>query len=334
MGKINKQLHLRKCLRKCNYMNFYNEIGKMALGSRLRDLSDKITNDAAGIYHLYDIDMQPRWFPVFYVLSKSEEASITAIAREIGHTHPSVSQIVREMAKNGYVVETRSIEDARKNNVALSAKGKEVVIKIEAQYADVSVAIDNAFAESQYNLWKAIEEWEYLLEQKSLLKRVTEVRKQRESDSVQIIDYLPQYQNDFKDLNVEWISRYFKMEESDYKALDHPQEYILDKGGSIFIAVYKGEAVGTCAILKVTDKRYELAKMAVSPKAQGRNIGTLLGQAAIATCKALSATTLFLESNTILKPAINLYNKLGFKKVTGIPSPYERCNIQMELQLN
>jgi len=33
------------------------------------------------------------------------------------------------------------------------------------------------------------------------------------------------------------------MEESDYKALDHPGEYILDKGGHIYMAVYKGETV-------------------------------------------------------------------------------------------
>jgi hypothetical protein len=34
-----------------------------------------------------------------------------------------------------------------------------------------------------------------------------------------------------------------------------------------------------------------------------------------------------------LKPAISMYYKLGFKKVEDLPSPYERCNIQMELEL-
>jgi hypothetical protein len=33
----------------------------------------------------------------------------------------------------------------------------------------------------------------------------------------------------------------------------------------------------------------------------------------------------------MLKPAINLYYKLGFRKTSGPPSPYERSNIQMEL---
>ena len=40
-----------------------------------------------------------------------------------------------------------------------------------------------------------------------------------------------------------------------------------------------------------------------------------------------------LKSNTILKPAITLYEKLGFKRIVGRPSPYERVNIQMALDL-
>ncbi|MCK5077050.1 MAG: MarR family transcriptional regulator, partial [Calditrichia bacterium] len=73
---------------------FFNKVGKMALGSRLRMLSERITEDAKQIYHLYDVDLKPKWFPVFYVLSYNQNKSITAIAKEIGHSHPSVSKIV------------------------------------------------------------------------------------------------------------------------------------------------------------------------------------------------------------------------------------------------
>lgn len=52
------------------------------------------------------------------------------------------------------------------------------------------------------------------------------------------------------------------MEEADYKALDNPQEYILDKGGQIFVALYKGEPVGVCALIKMFNDEYdyEMAK--------------------------------------------------------------------------
>ncbi|WP_183576300.1 bifunctional helix-turn-helix transcriptional regulator/GNAT family N-acetyltransferase [Mucilaginibacter sp. X5P1] len=314
-------------------MEFYNKTGKMALGSRLRRLSELITEQAGKVYGYYDIDMQPKWFPVFYVLSAGEEKSITQIAQEIGHSHPSVSTIVKEMMKRGLVQESPGKTDGRKNYIKLSAQGLAINDRIRDQYTDVNAAIENALNETQYNIWKAIEEWEFLLEQKDLLKRVQDERKLRERKEVEVVAYHPKYQTAFKQLNEDWISQYFKMEAADYKSLDHPKEYILDKGGHILIALYKGEPVGTCALIKMDDDTFELAKMAVGAGAKGKGIGWILGTAAIEMAKQHDAKKLYLESNTILKPAINLYHKLGFKKVTGEPSPYERCNIQMELNL-
>jgi DNA-binding MarR family transcriptional regulator len=314
-------------------MDFYTRTGKMALGSRLRRLSEEMTEQAAGIYDLYQVDLQPKWFPVFYSLSATTEKSITDIAREIGHTHPSVSQIVREMAIKGYVVEKKGATDGRKNFVLLSPAGQQLREKMQPQLDDVTSAIEKAMEETHHDLWKAIGEWEFLLEQKSLLHRVREEKKIRESARIQIVDFIPAYQAAFRQLNEEWITTWFRMEEGDYKALDHPREYILDKGGHIFMALYKGEPVGTCSLIRMDDGSFELAKMGVSPKTQGLGIGYLLGRACIEKARALGARRVYLESNTRLKPAISLYHKLGFRKVAGPPSPYERCDIQMELVL-
>jgi GNAT superfamily N-acetyltransferase len=163
---------------------------------------------------------------------------------------------------------------------------------------------------------------------------VQEQKKLRESKDVQIVDYNPAYQEAFKQLNEEWISKYFKMEAADHKALDHPQKNIIDKDGYILVALYNNKPVGVCALIKMEDDpdyEYELAKMAVSLLAQGKSIGWLLGKAAIEKAKSLGAKKLYLESNTILQPAISLYYKLGFQKVVRRATPYERCNIQMEL---
>jgi DNA-binding MarR family transcriptional regulator/GNAT superfamily N-acetyltransferase len=316
-------------------MEFFNRVGKLALGSRLRMLTERITDDAAQIYKLYDIELQPKWFPVFYVLSQGENKTITAIAKEIGHSHPSVSKIITEMSDKGYVTERKDKADGRTNIVSLSPKGKTITDKIAVQYTDVNNAIEEILAQTRHDLWQAIEEWEFLLEQKNLLRRVQEQKKKRESRKVKIVDYQPKYQKAFRDLNEEWISKYFKMEEADYKALDNPKGYILKNGGHIYVALYDDVPVGVCALIKMDDPVYdfELAKMAVSPLAQGKNIGWLLGQAVIKKAKLLGASKLYLESNTILAPAINLYHKLGFQKVVGHATPYERCNIQMELLL-
>ncbi|OCG04673.1 hypothetical protein A9G12_06590 [Gilliamella sp. wkB112] len=149
---------------------------------------------------------------------------------------------------------------------------------------------------------------------------------------IKIVPFQACYQAMFRSLNEEWIKNYFEMEESDYKALDNPQEYILDNGGHIFIALLENIPVGSCALIKINSNNYdyELAKMAVSPKAQGKQIGFLLGKTALDKAKELGAKKIYLESNTKLKPAIGLYRKLGFKEITGYSSPYQRCDIQME----
>ncbi|GAB3579116.1 GNAT family N-acetyltransferase [Hymenobacter daeguensis] len=147
-------------------------------------------------------------------------------------------------------------------------------------------------------------------------------------------DFRPGDQPIFRQLNEEWISRYFILEPADLKALDHPEEYILAPGGHILLAEVDGQVVGTCALIKMADGGYELAKMAVSPAAQGRRIGLLLGEAAVRRVRELGGQRLYLESNSQLTPALRLYRKLGFQDLAQPnPSPYARADVQMELLL-
>jgi len=314
-------------------MDFYNKVGKMALGSRLRRLSELLTEQASEVYALYGVDIQPKWFPVFYVLLAGEEKSITQIALEIGHSHPSVSTIVKEMIKNDVAKKGEKSNDGRENYIKLTEKGLAINSSMQHQLIDVNAAVETALLETQSDIWKAIEEWEYLLSEKSLLKRVQDEKKLRESKAVEIVSYQPKYQSAFKQLNEEWITTWFKMEDADYKILDHPEEYVIDGGGYILFALLDGKPLGTCALVKRDETTFELSKMAVSPEAKGKGIGWLLGNAAIEKAKEAGFKRLYLESNTVLKPAINLYYKLGFKRIAGKPSPYERSNIHMEINL-
>jgi DNA-binding MarR family transcriptional regulator len=316
-------------------MNIFERTGKMALGSRLRALTSRFTEDDSGIYRLYDIELAPKWFPVFFVLSEQGQCAITEIASQIGHSQPSVSKIIQEMTAAGLVDGNLKAKDKRKNMVGLTSEGKALTQKIKELYIDVDAAVEGIIHEATFNLWEAVAEWEFLLAQKSLLRRVQEQKKLREAKNVRIVAYTPEYKEVFRSLNVEWISTYFEMEDADYKALDNPQAHILDKGGEILVALYHDKPVGVCALIKMDDPPYdyEMAKMAVAPEARGKNIGWLLGREIIKKAKQLGASKIYLEGNTILKASINLYHKLGFRKIAGHPSPYKRVNIQMELDL-
>ena len=139
----------------------------------------------------------------------------------------------------------------------------------------------------------------------------------------------------FRTLNEEWIARYFTLEEHDRKQLENP-DAILGSGGHIYIAVSNGETIGCVALIPMRDGVYELSKMAITPRFQGRGIGRALLLHALAEARAIGARSLFLGSNTILAGAVRLYESVGFVPVPAEKaptSPYARANVIMELDL-
>ncbi len=138
----------------------------------------------------------------------------------------------------------------------------------------------------------------------------------------------------FRRLNEEWITRLFKLEPSDLAIFNDPQTYLLDKGGRLFFAELDDEAVGCCGLLPIAPGEYEVVKMAVSERAQGKGVGRKILQHTIDQAFAMGAKRLYLETNAVLLPAIHLYEALGFQHLPPervTPSPYARANVFMEL---
>lgn len=153
-------------------------------------------------------------------------------------------------------------------------------------------------------------------------------------DTIRIELYRPEYKDDFIRLNKEWITTYFRLEESDVYTLNHVEEYILDKGEQVFLAFVGNAVMGCCALICHPESQtFELAKMAVSPQAQGLGLGRKLGETLIEYAKDRGIKKLFLEGNTRLESSMILYRKLGFAEVPICNSAYERCNIMMVLNL-
>ena len=316
--------------------DLFDKTGVMAIGTRLRMLSEKMIKESERLYSLYNVDLKPKWFPVIFLIRETNEPiTITQIAKQIGHSHVSVVKTVKELSKAELISEIKDVNDGRKTNITLSKKGEDVTKGLDDQIRDITVAMEKMMSQSKHNLWLALEEFEELFEEKSTYTRVLEEKRLRESKNITIIPYEEKYQKKFEELNKNWINEYFTMEKKDTLSLENPQEYILDKGGYILVALYKNEIVGVCALLKSDNENYdyEMAKMAVDENFQGKGIGIILAKNIIHKAKELNAKTIFLESNTILKPAITLYKKLGFKKIDGYSSPYVRSNISMELIL-
>lgn len=147
------------------------------------------------------------------------------------------------------------------------------------------------------------------------------------------VTYQAQYKAAFRELNLEWIQKYFHVEKKDLEQVDNPEE-CLASGGQIFFILLDGEVAGTCALYKMNEKRYELAKMAVAPRYQGLGLGDDLMEVAEKWARGQGANEIILLSNTKLTPAITLYKKHGYETVhLGAHPEYERCNIEMRKKI-
>ncbi len=152
-------------------------------------------------------------------------------------------------------------------------------------------------------------------------------------NDIRIIDYRPEHQPYFEKFNRDWIEKYFVMEPIDEFVLTDPEEALLKPGGAILMAECDGEMAGTVALRKVDEKTFEFTKMAVDEKFRRRGIAEAISQASFTKAKELGATTVILYSNSILTPAIRLYEKLGFKHMPVGNTGYKRSDVKMKIDI-
>ena len=150
--------------------------------------------------------------------------------------------------------------------------------------------------------------------------------------NVLVTDFQSQYASQFYQLNRVWIEEYWVLEDSDKKDLLNP-EIIIHNGGQIFFAISNHEVIGTVAMIKNSDKIYELAKMTVKSNYRGKGIANLLMDKCIEFAFKKNASEIFLISNDSLTVARNLYEKYGFKEVVLDSKKYKRGNVKMILQI-
>lgn len=152
---------------------------------------------------------------------------------------------------------------------------------------------------------------------------------------MEIISYQPKYAKDFKELNIAWLEKYFWVEPHDEEVLGNPEKYIIEPGGTIFFVKEAEEIIGCVALMKMDENVFELTKMAITPKYQGKKIGQKLMEHSIKFAKNQGWNHLIIYSNRKLENAIYIYKKYGFREIPiGENNPYSRGDIKMRLELS
>lgn len=152
---------------------------------------------------------------------------------------------------------------------------------------------------------------------------------------MKIVEYDARYKEDFINLNMAWIHQFFTPEPGDEETMRDIDKAIED-GAMIYFALEDETVIATCMARPTVNKdEWEINKLATDPNYQGRGAGKACFKACMDYAIANKAKNLILISNRILKPALTIYDKFGFKEVEMSPehSGYERADIQLELKV-
>ena len=315
-------------------MDFIKHLGLLALGSRLRRLSDRIMASGADIYRGDELDFEPRWFPLYRLVDERGPQTVGGAAQALGMTHAAVSQTVRAMAGRGILSAEKDARDERRRVLSLTARGRELLPKLQPLWDDIQAAVRDIASHCGADVLAVLDGMEHALQESDLAQRTADHGRRRQRDSVAIEPFSPdpEFRDAFRDLNVEWLEKYFRVEPVDHEVLDDPDRIIIEPGGEILFARVDAHLVGTCALQRTEPGVYELTKMAVTEAYQGRQIGKALMRAALDRARGLHAKRVFLVTNSGLTPAVTLYRRVGFKVVRAGPHPkYERGDLTMEM---
>lgn len=305
------------------------ELGPVFLGSRLRRLAERMQAGAARVIEEAGLAVQPTHMPLLAALDRGA-MTVGELADAVGSSQPGVTRGIGQLVRMGLVESTRGA-DQRQRTLSLTLAGTAAMARIKRViWPRVGQAVNEICATLSGSLLDQIAGVEAALAAQPLDRRVAALPQ----GGLRIRDYSDDLAADFHDINAEWISAMFQLEQIDRDVLENPRERIIDPGGAILFVEAPGLGViGACALQKTGANSFELTKMGVRESARGSKAGEYLLAAMIDRAHAMGAETLYLLTNAKCAAAIHLYKKLGFRHDSEIMANYgaryERCDVAM-----
>ncbi|WP_295200520.1 MarR family transcriptional regulator [uncultured Chryseobacterium sp.] len=158
-------------------MNIIDESGILAISTRLQRLSEQLRKDGAMIYQSFDIDFEPKWFPVIFTLHHKNIMNVVEIANEIGYTHPSTISLLKELEKQKFIQSRKDKQDERKRLIVLAPKGVQLIEKMRPVWELMSKVLGE-IADNKNNLLQAIIEAEEKIAEQSFYQRALIIKKE------------------------------------------------------------------------------------------------------------------------------------------------------------
>jgi DNA-binding MarR family transcriptional regulator/GNAT superfamily N-acetyltransferase len=294
------------------------EAGPMALGSRLRRLSDRLMAGVHEIYKASGVGFEPRWFPVFSFLAQYGPRSVGEVATALGWSHAAVSQTVRAMTAQGVLTAEKDEQDERRRVLALSETGHVTLASLLPVWTQVEAATREVMAAGGPELLTALDGLEDALAMEDLASRARRLTRAQVMARVKVSELdaaRPEDRAAFAEANRTWRGRHLTVSEDDEDLFEHP-EVAHELGGAVFLARLPAASavVGTVAMLAPDEpgEPYRLDYLWVDEAHRGQQIGRALVEAALTWARRSDAAAVSAPVHSSLAPALGLLRAEGF----------------------
>ena len=153
-------------------MDYINELGALALASRLKRLLNRMHADGEKVYRDLSIDFKTKWFPVLHLLADHSPMTLMQIADALRQAHPSVIEVVDELVSKGLVSQQRSAADRRRRELSISVKGRRLCGRLAPVWEAFREAGDEVNVAHRNNVLAAITKMEQAIDAESLYDRI------------------------------------------------------------------------------------------------------------------------------------------------------------------
>lgn len=282
----------------------------LVLGNLLQRLTENLRKEAQLFYRSQNIDFEPKWFPVIYVLSQRKAISVVELSQEIGYSHPTTISLLKELEKKALIGSTKDAKDERKRLITLTDKANELIQQLQPLWAVMTQALVE-LTDTENNLYKAINEVNQNLKTKNLFDRMTTIKEMNLNSSEKTIA------NDIKVEKIEdqklesiafAIRRQVFVEEQN---VSQERESMDDAEAIHYLATVNGLPAGA-ARYRIMEKGAKIERIAVLNSYRGKKVGEAILKKIVADLQDEKKIYLYAQIN-----ASSFYIKNGFRQTNN-----------------
>jgi len=302
------------------------------LATRMKRLAERMQSESMRLVREHALPIQPSNVDLLATLYESGPQTIGEMARLLKLTQPTVTSYVASLIDQGLVELNREHADQRFKTITLTDAGRNAWIRSSVLVmSSLELAVEELLSDLTGPFLSNLERLEKRLDERSMDQRALAHR----GEGIRIRPYSDDLNDAFKKLTAEWMTDEGLLSEGDLEAIANPMADIIGPGGAVLFAeVASAGVIGVGALRKIDDDgAFELVHLGITKAARGAGVGEKLMRALIDRAQELGAKTLFLLSREQLKPALKLYEKMGFIRSEEIMTRYGGRDARVEVAM-